>query len=680
MILRISPNAQRPLSRISYDTMICQQHPSLDLTPFFPMPLNIDALSKFRVARVAFIRLLTLMAAYIGHGRRALLRNLASLRWLLSPPKNPPQLTGKETWHCSTQPVIHPRLGDDASSPTPKPASHEEAALGQVHEDGQDAVSPSASTSEIRAEPLLSSEHPTFSCTAPELLPRYTIRPTVAKTDAIPPIGPNTRSFIRDTPTSWEPHVSPEGALYYEHSSEFLRVITDSALHDAATVDGLMIFLHNIEEFWTTNKLPLDSQVEMVLDFVPGEDGQPPTCGYYLADHSRRIIFWYDTFRPEGLPRCFDVCGAFSSQHIKLELEAQYWYHCALFPSTLHMTPKLLHQLRDIVVFTIGDVMTSMKPPVDRLQPDMFDMLTLIDGFKDQLDHDADSAVGLGASFTLARFMWSFASYRFYQFHGEPYARLNGDASVFTDTPRTRSKLFRVTALLTFNVSWEHAQTLESIYTDEILSEVHWIGFIQKLYTEWQELTLYGTVLLNADIAFLSIPTLQNSISGNGTSVGEIACYISVIAGLGSILVSLAVMRQHRDFRDSKSIFQAAAFLGRRFHPTFGFESLAHMYSLPFALLIWATLAFLVAFLGMCFQSSDDVARSLVAATTFLAVLVVIRYCFLRNTSLSDWLLATGRVGPKTAEIFAEKIGVPASRIFGWWNREKNEQVAVGHV
>ncbi|KAF7366167.1 hypothetical protein MVEN_00493700 [Mycena venus] len=69
------------------------------------------------------------------------------------------------------------------------------------------------------------------------------------------------------------------------------------------------------------------------------------------------------------------------------------------------------------------------------------------------------------------------------------------------------------------------------------------------------------------------------------------------------------------------------SFLGSHFRAYFGFETLALLYSLPFALLMWGTIAFLIAFLAMCLQSSDGSARALVACSTAV-VLFGVLWCF----------------------------------------------------
>jgi hypothetical protein len=111
--------------------------------------------------------------------------------------------------------------------------------------------------------------------------------------------------------------------------------------------------------------------------------------------------------------------------------------------------------------------------------------------------------------------------------------------------------------------------------------------------------------LLNADIAFLAISGINDSdiIGLARRSPAQIAAYVSTIANLGSILVTLLLLRSHRtkaletadevvsnDLRvifGSVLTFEQHYLLQRKKHSSLGFEPLAIIYSLPYALLIW---------------------------------------------------------------------------------------------
>jgi hypothetical protein len=114
---------------------------------------------------------------------------------------------------------------------------------------------------------------------------------------------------------------------------------------------------------------------------------------------------------------------------------------------------------------------------------------------------------------------------------------------------------------------------------------------------------MQATVLMNASIAFLAIPTVDNGQNTFTRSTGQIAGYISVVASLGSVIVGLILLHRNRTQKDDidvmvachfaletsimTQIIEQVSFLGSHFRAYFGFETLALLYSLPFALLMW---------------------------------------------------------------------------------------------
>ncbi|KAF7330236.1 hypothetical protein MVEN_02460900 [Mycena venus] len=439
--------------------------------------------------------------------------------------------------------------------------------------------------------------------TAPEFFHRYDRRETIPKTKDPLTLVPQSRAFPLDCPVGWQAHVHPEGARYYSHPTK--AIFTDANLHDPNAFESLTRFLDAIEKFFLENCIDREEKIDLVLDLVK-DDSEGYLCEYYFADHHSRTIFWYDKFETDRLDRCYNVYGAISPQHIKIELSAQYWLHCELFPTALPFTLELVIELRDILVYNIGDTMTTATPTALYSGDELMKMLTIVDSMKENVGSDYG-----GSGCLLGRLMGIFAAGRFYNFSGEPCARLHQRQSVFGHVSR-RSFVIRMVSLLMFNAPLSHLQSLENLYVDELVHQDAWSRTTERLCTEWQELTLYATVLLNADIAFLSIPTVTLENVGD-RSTAQISSYISVIASLGSIVLGLSLVRQHRTLReDTVKVKNAAAFLARHFRAWFGFESLAILYSLPFAFLMWGTISFLVAFLSMCFQISDITTRLLV--------------------------------------------------------------------
>jgi hypothetical protein len=105
-------------------------------------------------------------------------------------------------------------------------------------------------------------------------------------------------------------------AHWTSHLKEPQNIFTDCPLHDKSVFEIVMRFIHEIQEFRSTNGILPDPKVDLVLEVTTDEQG-PPTCGYYLADHGQRTIFWYHEFKMERLPRCYEVDGPHSPNHIR---------------------------------------------------------------------------------------------------------------------------------------------------------------------------------------------------------------------------------------------------------------------------------------------------------------------------------------------------------------------------
>ncbi|KAJ7927518.1 hypothetical protein B0H13DRAFT_1970716 [Mycena leptocephala] len=243
-----------------------------------------------------------------------------------------------------------------------------------------------------------------------------------------------------------------------------------------------------------------------------------------------------------------------------------------------------------------------------------------------------------GASCLVGRLMQVFVRARVYNFHGEPGARLNVDQSVYATVPK-KTLLIKLLSPLLFYAPDFHFVGLQTIYTDGLIRHRGWAEFITRLNGEWQEFTLYATVVLNANVAFLAIQSVDN-VDNNGhqnpnRSPTQISSYLSILTSIGSIIIGLLLVKQNRN-RDRVTAPDAAKFISGRTHRTLGLETLAILYSLPYAMLIWSMVSFLAAFSFMCFEHSSLVTRTLVAIL-WAAVAALILWCVFTAWESGDW-------------------------------------------
>jgi len=140
-------------------------------------------------------------------------------------------------------------------------------------------------------------------------------------------------------------------------------------------------------------------------------------------------------------------------------------------------------------------------------------------------------------------------------------------------------------------------------------------------------------VLLNVNVGFLAIQSVDN---GAGRSLAQIASYVSVISSFGSMLLGVNLARQSYA-QGPDMVDNAQAHLQSLVHPKHGLETLAIMYSLPYALLVWGMIFFVIAFLTECFHSSGAVPLVPVSVLS-LTVLVLVLWSFqtLGKSSFAD--------------------------------------------
>ncbi|KAG8220551.1 hypothetical protein J3R82DRAFT_3272 [Butyriboletus roseoflavus] len=185
----------------------------------------------------------------------------------------------------------------------------------------------------------------------------------------------------------------------------------------------------------------------------------------------------------------------------------------------------------------------------------------------------------------LARVMGIFARARFCNFHGQPGARLEADQSVYAvgENGDGNSVLFASLDMFLFHTPFSHIRELNDIWVDKTINYARWVDFSNKLNNEWAGFTVYSTVMLAVDVSFLAMPGING---GTGSpSVATVALYMSLLSVVGSLLSSLLLARQRRAQDDSTT--GATSFM-INMTQWGGFKALGVMYSLPFALLIWA--------------------------------------------------------------------------------------------
>lgn len=338
----------------------------------------------------------------------------------------------------------------------------------------------------------------------------------------------------------WELCVHPEGVLYLHNNRK--SVFTEATM-DSNMFGFLDKFVDALYELAQTQSMNLgDDNVDLVVQLAQNEEGEV-SCYYYFVDHTDRILFWLHD-RDQATDDIFSgLQGVMDPSHIRYSLESEYWTHCESYPKHQMDRPKIIKELRELVMHASAEIITSdtSLSPFDG--DELSRILELINHLKENaLDNDPHSTC------VIARFMHYFYRAKFFNFCGLPCARLEADKSVYKDDenphPLTSSASFALNAML-FWAPQSHLEELRKVWVDECINTPRWKDFNKNLMTEWTGITIYSSVMLAVDVSFLAVP---NVYIGQSQSIGIIVTYLSIIFITGSLIVSVLLVRQNQRY------------------------------------------------------------------------------------------------------------------------------------
>ncbi|KAF5311156.1 hypothetical protein D9619_008037 [Psilocybe cf. subviscida] len=181
------------------------------------------------------------------------------------------------------------------------------------------------------------------------------------------------------------------------------------------------------------------------------------------------------------------------------------------------------------------------------------------------------------------------------------------------------------------------------MWVDEMLHTGVWKQIMSKFSSEWQDLVTYSTIMLNANVAFLAIQSVD--IAAPSRSWAQIFSYALTVANLACMILGLLLMRQNRT-KKRETAELVYKYLKKQNSELTGLEALAIMFSLPHASLMWGMVSFFVAFSLMCVRSANVQTHIVVISCLSLTVLYIIWCIYLawetnpKDTSQDDRTLA----------------------------------------
>jgi len=154
-------------------------------------------------------------------------------------------------------------------------------------------------------------------------------------------------------------------------------------------------------------------------------------------------------------------------------------------------------------------VLTSKSSTFPYLDDTMHRMISLVKNAKNAEAGEAYHTAGT------TRLLSFFAHWRFLYFHGQKHARLVKGRTVYYKPKRERSLLITLLSPLLFLAPEVHLREMEKLWTDEVIIEPVWKSFMTRLLGEWNDLILWSTVMLIANVGFLAIPGILSKLSGS---------------------------------------------------------------------------------------------------------------------------------------------------------------------
>ncbi|KAG1729150.1 hypothetical protein EDB19DRAFT_2042391 [Suillus lakei] len=403
-------------------------------------------------------------------------------------------------------------------------------------------------------------------------------------------------AYDMPVPRGWTTFVHPEGARYFVNQET--RTFTEMNICDEDIYDDIQYYMEYLldELQRTVEDRNLMRQVDLVIEPKVYEDNSVVCC-YYFANHRDRCLFWFDDFNPKHI--ISDCKGVNNLSHIQLAIQAQYWRHWDYFPAMCPVTQNVVDDLKDMLIHATCDHLTSLQSSAAFDAIELKDHLSVVDKIKIRSTPPADQSMRRGhAAIVIGRIMYTFTQNHF-TVHNWAYKP---------------SSLMVVLAPLLFFDPVVQVRELHKIFVDEL-----------------QDSNLLATVLLNANVGFLAI----NTVDKGGRNAIQMASYMSLVTSLGSIVLGLFLVSHDRT-SGKNTATEAAVFLGRLHSRKHGLEKLAIIYSLPKALLMWGMAFFFAAF-SIDWWTSGDITSRTVVGTVTLAVFVMISNSIIRTREGAKW-------------------------------------------
>ncbi|KAF8206670.1 hypothetical protein K438DRAFT_1816255 [Mycena galopus ATCC 62051] len=392
-------------------------------------------------------------------------------------------------------------------------------------------------------------------------------------------------------PLHWSAHIHPEGQLYFCHHGS-LRVVTEAYLYRPETLDKVTRWIKRIEDVIAAKNIPVSEELELFIK-IENED-----CVYYLVDHSTHAESWLEDIDTERL----NLPPVVSVSQLNILCEELYWNHVEHFPMHTRISPHTLDSLLCVFMHAICDQMISRVSTFPYSKQECEAFISLL---KNSRDHLSDGNI----TCTVARLWATIYRNRYDIQYGQEYSRLSRDQAVLWDPEAKNQWVSTVASRISFKTSDRYLAQLDGVFVDHLVYEEHWKSLVTGCLRDWRGAS-HGAFLALMLHIFLLALTPPPSLA-----VASASLFVT------SLLASMLLVNRYAPL-EGVAAAQAMEYLEAIQSPTFKFQFVALVFSLPHTLNLWGTLAIFlncIFMLATCY-STGFAAGVCVAA--FLAFLV----------------------------------------------------------
>ncbi|KAJ3491316.1 hypothetical protein NLI96_g813 [Meripilus lineatus] len=417
-------------------------------------------------------------------------------------------------------------------------------------------------------------------------------------------IGPFELNYDSDDlPDGWQQFIHPEGQCYFvreDPRKSNIRFVTRVNLLDPGCWQRVEAVCGSLSRSF--DSCPVSSEIDLV--FSPEPEKEPYDSSdwrYYAVDWQRCVTFWpkeVESFLLTNAKR-----EAYGMGHLSL-LRLEH-FECLAYASFR------LHPLGGLNV-PFGNRKVEQMPYGGQK---FRSWVVLYESLVFAANHSPVEEPS-EARWIVGNIMTHIHGTRFLDLHGQQEASLDRTRRIFAQDdshgPQRESRLFGLISMALFD--WPHTcmVQLDKLYVDRTVAQALWDHLLQKMHDEWNQSLIPVTVLLGANMGFLTIQTISQFAS-TASAVSTALC-------LGSIIVCRILTAK---FPISKSGSQGSILnsLETNERSLFGLRGVAFAFSLPMALFIWSIVFFVVALL---YQFSKILASWVILGSTLLIVALLV--------------------------------------------------------